>query len=243
MKALNQAAQRLKEAVDSQQRFLSTAAHQLRTPVAGLKAAADLARLTHDPAQLDAQLEKVSTSADRVARLTTQLLALARAEPNVQHPEAMRICDLRILAADLMDDYLRLANDKNIDLGFELAQAPVEGHALLLREAMANLLDNAIRYTPFGGKVTLRTGVSFGPIDSTWVEVEDNGPGISPELQELASTRFARLPGVREQGSGLGLAIVKEIGQAHGAIMTMTESSEEGNQRPGLLFRMEFPKR
>lgn len=243
VKALNRAAAGLRQAVESQQRFLSTAAHQLRTPLAGLKAGADLARLTKDPKQLDAQLEKVSASADRVARLATQLLALARAEPNVQHPEEIRQSDLRTLAADLMDDYLRLANDKNIDLGFELSKAPIVGHALLLRELMANLLDNAIRYTPRGGRVTLRTGVSFGPMDTTWLEVEDNGPGISPELRDLASTRFARLPGVRGEGSGLGLAIVKEITEAHSAVMTMTEASDLANEHPGLIVRVEFPKR
>lgn len=241
--ALNRAAMDLNSAVDSQQRFLSTAAHQLRTPLAGLKAGADLARLTKNPEQLDAQLEKVSASADRVARLATQLLALARAEPQLQHPEESRVCDLRALTADLMDDYLRLAGDKNIDLGFELSSAPLLGHPLLLRELMANLLDNAIRYTPSEGKVTLRTGMSFGPVDAAWLEVEDNGPGISPELRELATVRFARLPGVSEAGTGLGLAIVKEIVEAHNAVMMMSNGSEPNLGRYGLIVRVEFPKR
>ncbi len=241
--ALNRAAMELNSAVDSQQRFLSTAAHQLRTPLAGLKAGADLARLTKNPEQLDAQLEKVSASADRVARLATQLLALARAEPQLQHPEESRDCDLRTLTADLMDDYLRLAGEKNIDLGFELSSAPLLGHPLLLRELMANLLDNAIRYTPSEGKVTLRTGMSFGPVDAAWLEVEDNGPGISPELRELATVRFARLPGVSEAGSGLGLAIVKEIVEAHHALLTMSNGSEPSKGRYGLVVRIDFPKR
>jgi len=240
--ALNRAASELNSAVDSQQRFLSTAAHQLRTPLAGLKAGADLARLTKNPAQLDAQLEKVSASADRVARLATQLLALARAEPQLQHPEESRACDLRTLTSDLMDDYLRLAGDKKIDLGFELSSAPLVGHPLLLRELMANLLDNAIRYTPAGGSVTLRTGLSYGPVDAAWLEVEDNGPGISIELRELATVRFARLPGVSEAGSGLGLAIVKEIVEAHEALMTMSDAFDHQEGRPGLIVRVEFPK-
>jgi len=242
VKALNRAASELNTAVDSQQRFLSTAAHQLRTPLAGLKAGADLARLTKNPAQLDAQLEKVSASADRVARLATQLLALARAEPQIQQPEESRPCDLRVLSSDLMDDYLRLAGEKNIDLGFELASAPLVGNPLLLRELMANLLDNAIRYTPAGGKVTLRTGLSFGPIDAAWLEVEDDGPGILPEYREMATVRFARLPGMTESGSGLGLAIVKEIVEAHQAQLNMSEGSEPKPGRAGLIVRVDFPK-
>jgi len=241
--ALNRAASELKAAVDSQQKFLSTAAHQLRTPLAGLKAGADLARLTKNPEKLDLQLAKVSASADRVARLATQLLALARAEPKLQHPEESRTCDLRALTADLMDDYLRLAGDKKIDLGFDLSPAPLVGHPLLLRELMANLLDNAIRYTPEGGKVTLRTGLSYGPIDAAWLEVEDNGPGISPEMREMATVRFARLPGVKEAGSGLGLAIVKEIVEAHHASLIMSDGSEQSSVGPGLIVRIEFPKR
>ena len=249
--ALNHLATELKAAADSQQRFLSTAAHQLRTPLAGLKAAADLARLTVDPDQMRAQLVQVSRSADRVARLAGQLLALARAEPQVQKPEERVQCNLAELAEDLIDDGLRVAQTANIDLGFELASAPLVGHPLLLRELLANLLDNALRYTPNGGRVTLRTGSDPGAQPTSWLEVEDDGPGIPADQRQSALERFVRLPGTSGQGSGLGLSIVKEICDSHGAALTLTHASDRAGAtpapanettlgRPGLLVRITF---
>lgn len=161
--ALNRAASRLRSAADSQQRFLSTAAHQLRTPLAGLKGAADLARLSHNPDQVKYLLGQLSHSADRVARLASQLLALARSEPHVQNPEQRRACDLAELAQDLIEEAVRQAAASDIDIGFELTAAPLQGHPLLLRELIANLVDNAIRYTPAGGSVTVRTGCGASP--------------------------------------------------------------------------------
>lgn len=239
VRALNEAVVSLKIAIDSQQQFLSTAAHQLRTPLAGLRGAADLARLTKDPEALDRQLEKLSDSADRVARLATQLLVLARAEPHVQHAEDMGDTDLSLLAQDLMDEYLHLANQRGIDLGFELHPAPLFGHRILLRELMANLLDNALRYTPDGGRVTLRTGVDFEPNAKAWVEVEDSGPGIPEAYRAFVLNRFARIPGVSGPGSGLGLAIVKEIVDAHKANLVLSDA-QEGSDPPGLIVRIDF---
>jgi two-component system sensor histidine kinase TctE len=242
IRALNRSAAELNSAAEAQQRFLSTAAHQLRTPLAGVKAAADLAQLTRDPEQMRQQLAQVSRSADRVARLANQLLVLARSDPHARRPDEQAPCDLAELGTDLIEDSLRRAHAANIDLGFELVPAPVVGHALLLREMIANLLDNALRYTPAGGRVTLRTGGAEAPGACGWVEVEDDGPGIPPDLYEVVLQRFMRLPGTQGEGSGLGLSIVKEICASHGAKLTLRPSQVDaiGATRPGLCVRVEF---
>lgn len=235
--ALNSTAAQLRDAADSQQRFLSTAAHQLRTPLAGLKASVDLARLADDPVQVRTQLDQLSRSADRVARLATQLLALARVEPHVQDPQQRRRCDLAELATDLVEDALRQASGADIDLGFELEPAPVLGHPLLLRELLANLVDNAMRYTPRGGRVTVRTGLGADR-SKAWLEVEDDGPGIPADQREAVLERFARLPGTRGEGSGLGLAIVRDICESHAAQLVLEDAQPARATGPGLRVRV-----
>ncbi|MDE3009750.1 MAG: sensor histidine kinase N-terminal domain-containing protein [Pseudomonadota bacterium] len=247
IRALNRSAAALRSAAEAQQRFLSTAAHQLRTPLAGLKASADLAQLTTDPEQMHLQLAQVSRSADRVARLANQLLALARSDPRVQRPEELAPCDLAEICADLIEDSLRRAHAANIDLGFELNPAPLHGHPLLLRELLANLIDNALRYTPGGGRVTVRCGPAAHADGSTWLEVEDDGPGIPADMHESVLGRFVRLPGTPGEGSGLGLAIVKEICETHHARLQLLDSRASADPvrhgvdwRPGLRVRVEF---
>lgn len=249
IRALNRSAAALRSAAEAQQRFLSTAAHQLRTPLAGVKAAADLAQLTSDPVQMRSQLAQVSRSADRVARLANQLLALARSDPQAQRPDELAPCDLAEICADLIEDTLRRAQVANIDLGFELVAAPLQGHALLLRELAANLIDNALRYTCSGGRVTVRCGAGEGGTPGAWLEVEDDGPGIPPEMHESVLGRFVRLPGTQGEGSGLGLAIVKEICETHGARLqlldaaprNMASSAAAGARTgPGLRVRVDF---
>ncbi len=263
IQALNLAGERLRSATASQQRFLSTAAHQLRTPLAGLKGTADLAGVSTDPEQVRHLLRQVSRSADRVARLAGQLLAIARSDQQIQDPAQRRDCDLAELVEDLMEDALRQAAAAEIDLGFELKPAPLLGHPLLLREMMANLLDNAIRYTPPGGRVTLRTGtgtahvpdgatsasvgkpgvvsaVQSPQVPMAWMEVEDDGPGIPAEHHSSVLDRFVRLPGSGGHGSGLGLAIVQEICQAHDAALSFREGAGHDAARPGLCAHVAF---
>lgn len=232
--ALNRSAAALRSAVEAQQSFLSTAAHQLRTPLAGLKASADLAQLAVEPQQMRIQLSQVSRSADRVARLANQLLALARSDPQVQRPEELSSCDLAEISTDLIEDASRRAHLANIDLGFELSPAPLHGHPLLLRELLANLVDNALRYTPNGGCVTVRCGQAEG---HAWLEVEDNGPGIPVALRESVLGRFVRLHGTQVEGSGLGLAIVKEICETHHAALRLLDA---GSSPSGLRVRVDF---
>src|SRR5690606_36968143 len=124
--------------------------------------------------------------------------------------------DLKDLCESILALYLDAAADRQIDLGLETQEAQVRGHAWLLRELLINLVDNAIRYTPVGGRVTLRCGQAASHDErSTWLEVEDDGPGIPCDEQERVLQRFYRVPGTVGEGSGLGLGIAGEIARAH----------------------------
>ncbi len=210
--ALNSLFGKLRTAGLAQQRFLATAAHQLRTPLASLKAETELALLEAHPAEMHEKLERLNHSVQRASRLATQLLALARAEPDAQHADAVEEIDLRGLIEEQVDAWVRTAALKDIDLGFELQDARVQGQGFLLRELLRNLVHNALEYTPPQGRVTLRCGWRD---DICFVAVEDNGPGIPPELRERVFERFYRVPDTTGEGSGLGLAIVREIALAH----------------------------
>jgi two-component system sensor histidine kinase TctE len=206
-----------------QQRFLADAAHQLRTPLAGLQAHTELALAQPMPEACRTQLEHVHRATIRTARLANQLLTLARAEPGARAESAP--IDLKTVAGGEADDWVRQALARDIDLGFELEPATVKGDAFLLREALANLVHNAIEYSPRGVRVTVRTGSRDG---RAFLEVEDDGPGISAAERARVLERFYRVPGTPGTGSGLGLAIVREIASGHGASVAIADSSSGG---------------
>jgi two-component system sensor histidine kinase TctE len=141
--------------------------------------------------------------------------------------------DLKALAEGEADDWVHQALARDVDLGFELDPAPVEGDAFLLREALANLVHNALEYTPRGGRVTVRTGLRE---KLSFVEVEDDGPGIAPAERARVLQRFYRVPGTPGTGSGLGLAIVREIAAAHGASLAVSEGMGGRGCRVGITF-------
>lgn len=232
--AVNRLMLQLAEASAAQQKFLATAAHQLRTPLAGLQSRIELAQLECADQKSQQHLAVIHESAARSARLAVQLLSLARAEPGASSADQMAELDLARLAAELVDEWVPRAIAKDIDLGFELAPARVSGSSLLLRELMVNLLHNALEYTPAGGMVTLSTLSVSG---ESCLVVEDNGPGIAADLREQALQRFVRLPGSRGGGSGLGLAIVKEIADAHQARLELLDAQSG----VGLRVRLSFP--
>jgi two-component system sensor histidine kinase TctE len=221
--ALNGLLDEVSAASRKQQRFIADAAHQLRTPLAGLQAHTELALAQPIPESCRAQLEQVHKATIRTARLANQLLALARAEPGARSTTAP--VDLKPIAEGEADDWLRQAMARDIDLGFELESAPVAGDAFLLREALANLVHNAVNYSPRGGRVTVRTGRRHG---DSFLEVEDDGPGISREQRDLVLERFYRMPGTPGTGSGLGLAIVREIAAGHGARLSIDDGTSSG---------------
>jgi two-component system sensor histidine kinase TctE len=221
------------EANRNQQRFLANAAHQLRTPLAGLRAHAELALAQPVPEACRAQLEQVLGASVRTARLANQLLALARAEAGVSDPAGPARADLRQVIETAADEWVHRALERDIDLGFELAAAPVRGEPVLLREALANLVHNALEYTPAGGRVTVRTRAGAREVR---VEVEDDGPGIPPAERQRVLERFYRAPGTAGAGSGLGLAIVSEIASAHGARVEIGAGEGGRGCRVALVF-------
>ena len=233
IEALNQLLVQVEEANRNQQRFLANAAHQLRTPLAGLQAHAELALAQPVPGQARAEMEQVRSATVRTARLANQLLALARAEPG-GHVEPPARVDLKTLVEDAANDWVHRALERDLDLGFELEPAAVQGHVFLLGEALGNLVHNALEYLPKGGHVTVRTGSREG---RAFVEVEDDGPGIRPAERARVVERFYRVPGTAGTGSGLGLAIVREIAAAHGATMHI----DDGAGGKGCRVEIKFP--
>jgi two-component system sensor histidine kinase TctE len=231
--ALNQLLVQVQELHRNQQRFLANAAHQLRTPLAGLRAHAELALAQPLPDPARAELEQVHSATIRTARLANQLLALARAEPG-GHLELPALVELRPLVEGAADEWVHWALERDLDLGFELEAAAVQGDVFLLREALGNLVHNAIEYLPRGGRVTVRTGVRAG---RPFVEVEDDGPGIPLTERLRVLERFYRVPGTAGTGSGLGLAIVREIASAHGASLEIGD----GSGSKGCRVEIKFP--
>jgi two-component system sensor histidine kinase TctE len=228
--ALNGLLEEVGAASRKQQRFLADAAHQLRTPLAGLQAHTELALAQPIPEDCRAQLEQVHRATIRTARLANQLLALARAEPGARSSSSQ--LDLKGLAQAEAENWVRQALARDIDLGFELEAATLEGDAFLLREALSNLVHNALEYTQRGGRVTVRTGRRDG---HSFLEVEDDGPGIAPPERARVLERFYRVPGTPGTGSGLGLAIVREIAAGHGASIAIMDSPV-GGCRVGITF-------
>ncbi len=235
--AVNDLLERLKQVMAAQQRFVADAAHQLRTPFAGLKTQAELALRANDPEQKQHALQHILTSTRHGTRLVNQLLVLARNEPAAQGAERFTQLDLRQMAQACTVEWVQLALEKNIDLGFEAPDMPVRvyGDAHSLTEMLNNLIDNAIRYTPRNGHITVSVNAAFGKAELC---VEDNGPGIEPRHRERVFERFYRILGSGESGSGLGLSIVAEVAKRHAARLTLNEGKDGKGTRICTQFRM-----
>ena len=238
--AFNAMLTRMQRNMDAQRRFISDAAHQMRTPLTGLKMQAQLAAREDDPQQLRYALQNISTSVDRASHLVNQLLSLARAEASEVTAQTMAPLDLVRLLHDIVGDWVAAARSRQIDLGLEATgSAVIAGNAFLLRELISNLLDNALRYTPEGGRVTARV-INRG--ERVVLEFEDSGIGIASEEAAKVFDRFYRVEGTGVEGSGLGLAIVREIAQLHDAEASLEPHPTDafGERPPGTTARVVF---
>lgn len=233
VQALNRQLKLLKSASEAQQNFLVNAAHQLRTPLAGLQTQIEVTAQEQDPRRLREGLASLHSAARRTAHLANQLLALARAQPPANLSHAMQSLDLSEVMADSASFYFDRAVASEIDLRFETTPAPVRGSKWLIGELAANLIENALSYTPRGGNVTVRCGLNA---QHPFLEVEDSGPGIPQAERERVFERFYRLSSSEGDGSGLGLAIVKEIAATHSAQIALTEPATGGTR-----FTVTFP--
>ncbi len=220
-------------AIATQQRFIANAAHQLRTPLAGLKLQAERALREQDLSAMQPALKQIQNSADRMSHLTTQLLVLARSEPINGGYELLPV-DLCKLAKKTCIDWVPKALQRNMELSFESTEDViyVQGDEILLGELLTNLLDNAIFYGYDNGNITVK--ICRYPVPC--LTVEDDGPGISDIEINRVFERFYRVPGSPGNGCGLGLAIVKEIADLHKAHFELSKSNIDGGTRTNLLF-------
>jgi len=223
--AINELLQRLQRAIAWQQQFVADAAHQLRTPLAGLKTHAKLALREKTVEGMRERVLALTQATDRSAHLAHQLLSLARAEPAASAAQNLSLVDLNDVARETTADWVPRAVERDIDLGLNASATPihVRGNAVLLCEALANLIDNAIRYNRPGGHVTVSTE-SVG--SNALLLIEDDGPGIPKQDRERVFERFQCLSEASVDGCGLGLAIVREIAQMHDASVSLDEGSE-----------------
>jgi len=240
VESFNELIERLSRNIQMQQRFLADAAHQMKTPLAGLQTQAELALRETDPQQLKRSLRQIASSTERATHLINQLLALARAEHQATDLARFEVVELNALARSVVQESLPDAISRRVDLGFEPAVQPVRivGVPVLLRELMLNLVDNGLRYTPEGGSVTLRIRREG---DAAFIEAEDTGPGIPEAERTRVFDRFYRILGTNVDGSGLGLAIVREIVERHeGSISVGTSPASTDAALPGTLISVEF---
>ncbi len=218
---------RLEDAADAQQRFVANAAHQLRTPLAGVRTQLELLLRDSDPDQRTARTAQCIGAIERLGHLVNQMLVLLAAEPGGRQADLAEGIDLPELVRDRSPEWIRLAENKGLDLGFELSNCHVTGDKLLLGEMVTNLVTNALIYTPSPGEVTLRCGESGGQV---FIEIEDTGPGIPVEFRERVFERFFRLPTAGSPGGGLGLPLVREIARGFGGqVEILTPSNGRGS--------------
>jgi two-component system, OmpR family, sensor histidine kinase TctE len=243
--SINDLLTRLTTSLTTQKRFLADAAHQLKTPLAGLRMQAELAQRETDPQDIRSSLQQIAHSSTRATHTVNQLLALARAETTGRTLPTAQI-DLAHLVTGVVRDSVPRALEHGIDLGYEGPEdmpeiCLMDGNPTLMQEMTRNLVDNAINYSGRGGVVTAR--VLFDRFSGVQIlQVEDNGPGIPENERELVLQPFYRALGTNVDGSGLGLAIVHEIAQQHGAMVMMEDAHPEGPRR-GLRVSIRFAAR
>lgn len=242
--SLNDLLERLSQSIKTQKRFIADAAHQMKTPLAGMRMQSELALRHTDQAEIHKSLEQLAKSSTAATRMVNQLLMLARAENQTPDTKPPVPLDLSALARNAMQDWIQTSFNRKIDLGFEPPDAPVivAGDDIMLREMLNNLIDNALHYTPPGGRVTVRVRMNDtaeGADRPVLLEVEDTGPGIALSERAHVFERFYRILGSNVEGSGLGLAIVREIAQQHDAVIDILHNPHCSDPKaPGCLFRI-----
>jgi two-component system sensor histidine kinase TctE len=242
VRSLNDMLSRLSLSIQTQKRFIADAAHQMKTPLAGMRMQSELALRQTSQHDIHRSLEQLAKSSESATRLVNQLLSLARAENQSQESAPFVEADLSEFARAVVQDWVEASFSQRIDFGFEQADRPlpVLCNPLMLRELLGNLIDNALHYTPVEGRVTVRVR-DDAAAGLAILEVEDTGPGIPPAERDHVFQRFYRILDSGRGGSGLGLAIVREIAQQHDAQVTISYNPRSSEpELPGSLFRVAF---
>jgi two-component system sensor histidine kinase TctE len=236
---INELLERLSNAMRAQKRFVADAAHQLRTPLAAVLLHAERAERAPDTPSEREALEALHRSVERAARVSQQLLALARSEPEAVSAIELKPVDLRVLTREVGEEWIPRALQRDVDFGLAVPDEPVivRGDARLLSEVLSNLIDNALRYGKLGGHVTLI--VEAGP--PATLSVQDDGPGIPPEERTRIFERFYRVEHGNGDGCGLGLSIVEQIARLHQATVTVTSGANDRGSRFTLTFKQDGP--
>ena len=231
--ALNGLLTRLQESLESQRRFASDAAHELRTPLTALKLQIQLAERAKTPEAQQKAFSRLHEGIERATRLVQQLLTIARLDPDATQKPFLPVSLNKVLQST-HDEMTVLAEQKAIEISTDLQEVNVNGMEDALKLLVTNLTDNAIRYTPEGGKIRLRVSRT---VDQAVIEISDNGPGIAPQERERIFDRFYRALGTKTQGHGLGLAIVKRIVELHQGEIYV----DDGLDERGTTMRIELP--
>lgn len=236
LRSMNNLLHRLRDGIAQQQHFTTDVSHQLRTPLAGIQTQAEMALRETDLKRIHHALEWIRSGTIRLSHLINQLLTLARVEPGSVRDIHLQELDLVQLARDVTAEWVTAALSRQIDLGFEAAQKHVliNGNALLLYELITNLLDNAVRHTPFQGKITVTIAADK---NQATLMVENSGSSIPIDEREKVFERFYRLPESSGDGCGLGLAIVREIALLHHADVNI----ESGAGGEGTMIKLCVP--
>ena len=231
---LNRLFATLRTAAQSQQQFIANTAHQLRTPITGMQAQLDL--LAAEPAALPvkSRIQSLQEGIRQLARAANQLLTLARADPTANIAIKNQAVDLGGLVSEVVAKFIDRALQSDIDLGVDVKPATILVDPSLLDDLLSNLVDNALKYTPPGGRVTATAGLQN---DKPFVSVEDSGPGIPEGERQRVRQRFYRMPNSAGHGSGLGLAIVDEIAALYGASVSL----DSGANGRGTKVLVQFP--
>ncbi|MBT2325127.1 sensor histidine kinase N-terminal domain-containing protein [Variovorax paradoxus] len=231
---LNLLFDRVRRAFEAQKHFVADAAHELRSPLAALKLQVQSLQRAPDDAARELAVGRLAAGIDRATRLVEQMLALARHEASAAAGAGAEPVDLREIARLAISDAIAAAQARRIDIGLARADAVrVRGQAEALRTLLRNLLDNAVKYTPEGGRVDIGIGAAAGGVE---LSVEDSGPGLPAEERARVLDRFYRSGEPQAPGSGLGLAIVKSIADLHGATLFLDRSESLGGLRVRVLF-------
>jgi two-component system sensor histidine kinase TctE len=230
---LNRLFTMLRAAAQSQQQFIANTAHQLRTPITGMQAQLDV--LVAEPAAqpIRSRLLTLQEGIRQLAHSANQLLTLARADPAANVAAKNQPVDLKAIVDEVAAKFFDRALQANIDLGIDAQPATVHADPSLLDDLLSNLVDNALKYTPVGGSVTVSAGMQNG---RPFLAVEDTGMGIPEADRQRVRQRFYRLPNSPGHGSGLGLAIVEEIAHLYGASMSIGSGAKDAGTRIVVLF-------
>jgi two-component system sensor histidine kinase TctE len=233
--AINDLMIKIKDYLAMQRRFVANSAHQLRTPIAGFQTQVELLMRQDLPESAQHTLAQIQAGLGRSTQLLHQLLSLSRAEPDALKLAQYKPVNLSALLARVAESFVPFALKKNIDFGIDASEASIDilGDEGSLHDLISNLIDNALLYTPNGGRVT----VHLRQKEKVLLSVEDDGPGIPCFERQKVFERFYRVPGQEGNGSGLGLAIVQETAQAHGAEVSI----DRGSQQTGTQITVAFP--